>query len=209
MDRMYFLTNSIESADAIEKDLVFRGVNLNHIHIISHHDAEEKIHNVHSGSYFMRRDIVHSGERGLIIGLIVGLITGSLLAAIAPFAVGLELTLIASTTILSSLFGVWVGCMIGLSTENYKIAQFHDQLEADLDRHMLSDRQLLDMQASGLLLVDDDRHIINFDTDDFLLDLEALHAIAGQVGEFVVADLAIGAVRQVLQHGEFLRVNAG
>ncbi|MBL4795487.1 MAG: hypothetical protein JKY24_08320 [Pseudomonadales bacterium] len=130
MDRMYFLTNSIESADAIEKDLVFRGVNLNHIHIISHHDAEEKIHNVHSGSYFMRRDIVHSGERGLIIGLIVGLIAGSLLAAIAPFAVGLELTLIASTTILSSLFGVWVGCMIGLSTENYKIAQFHDQLEA-------------------------------------------------------------------------------
>ena len=85
MYRMYYLTDGIESAEAIEQDLISQGVDLSHIHVISHHEDEEKIHHLHSGSYFMRRNIVQSAQRGLMMGLIGGLLIGEILVGVDYF----------------------------------------------------------------------------------------------------------------------------
>jgi len=126
---MYYLTDDIESAETIEQDLVSQGVDLSHIHVISHHEEEEKIHHLHSGSYFMRRNIVQSVERGLMIGLVAGLFLGELIASVEYFQQELGWWTIAFSAITFSAFGAWVGGMFGLSTENYKLTKFHSQLE--------------------------------------------------------------------------------
>ncbi|NRA21292.1 MAG: hypothetical protein HRU05_12510 [Oceanospirillaceae bacterium] len=129
MYRMYFLTDGIESAETIEQDLVSQGVDLSHIHVISHHEDEEQIHHLNSGNYLMRRNIVQSGERGLMIGLLVGLFIGELMMGVVYFREELGIWTLVITGISFSGFGAWVGGMQGLATENYKISKFHQQLE--------------------------------------------------------------------------------
>lgn len=129
MYRMYYLTSGIESAENIEQDLMSQGVDLSHIHVISHHEAQEKIHHLHSGNYLMRRNIVQSGERGLMIGLIVGLVIGELMIGVEYFREELGVWSVIIAAIAFSGFGAWVGGMQGLATENYKITKFHQQFE--------------------------------------------------------------------------------
>ena len=129
MYRMYYLTDGIESAEAIEQDLISQGVDLSHIHVISHHEDEEKIHHLHSGSYFMRRNIVQSAQRGLMMGLIGGLLIGEILVGVDYFRRELGVWTVFLSAVAFSGFGAWVGGMFGLATENYKITKFHNQLE--------------------------------------------------------------------------------
>lgn len=129
MKRLYFLTKNVNSTEQVADDLHREGITDWHFHVISRHEARLKKHHVHSAAWWHRFDILHSGERGLLIGGGIGFVIGLISALATPLGEIFGFWFVALPTGLCGLFGAWVGGMVGLSHENYKIARFHDAIE--------------------------------------------------------------------------------
>ena len=135
MKRLYYLTVDLEATQRIAHALQKAGVSEWNFHVLSRDDAGLYQRRIHSGNPIHSRDLVRSGERGALIGFATGLWVG----IIAVMSMGLSgdnaLIVQFALTLLATLFGAWVGGLVGLSTENYKIQRFHGELEAG--RHLI------------------------------------------------------------------------
>ena len=128
-ERLYYLTDNIESVESITEDLKTIGVEYNHYHVLSRDDDGIKRHHLHSASPLDKYDIVHMGERGVLLGFIAGLVLALSLVISQPFDLSVGWIGFMSVLIFVTFFGAWVGGMAGLGSENYKISKFHDELE--------------------------------------------------------------------------------
>jgi hypothetical protein len=130
MRRLYYLTDDIDSTERISNDLHAEGITDWHFHVLSKDEAGLYKRHIHSANYIHKLDIVRNAERGAIIGFVVSLLTTAWVVAEEPF--GREMTGLVYVAIFGfiTLFGAWMGGMIGLARENQKIAQFHDEIEA-------------------------------------------------------------------------------
>lgn len=126
MKRFYYVTSHIDSAEQIAKDLHREGISDWNFHVLSKDKAGLYSHHVNSANYWQELDVVHSALRGTIIGIITALAIGLTVNYASGFA-ALSLPLLL---LIGALFGTWLGGFIGLSHENYKIARFHDDIEA-------------------------------------------------------------------------------
>jgi hypothetical protein len=130
MRRLYYLTNDIDSCEQISKDLHDAGITDWNFHVLSRDEAGLYKRHIHSANYVHKLDIVRDAERGGLIGLVV--------AALATFYLSTANTFGAHTSGLMyvaifgfiTMFGAWAGGMVGLATENQKVAQYHEDIEA-------------------------------------------------------------------------------
>lgn len=129
MKRLYFVTRNGDSTERIADDLHREGVTDWHFHVISKNEAWLNKHHVHSAAWWHRFDILHSGERGALIGGTIGFVLGMTGALTAPLGDVFGFWFVPLPTLLCGFFGAWVGGLVGLSHENYKIARFHDDIE--------------------------------------------------------------------------------
>jgi hypothetical protein len=127
MKRLYYLTRDIDSVDAISDRLHKAGISDWNFHVLSKNKSELHKHHLHSTNPWHELDIVRGGERGVLMGLMVGFLVLATLAFV--FNIALHWMIAVSILALITLFGTWVGGMIGLSTENYKIRKFHDKID--------------------------------------------------------------------------------
>jgi len=128
-ERLFYITNNIDSLEQITQDLKEAGVGYNEYHVLSKDEDGIARRNLHSASFVDRYDLIHSGERGLLIGLLAGLVFAFGLVIIQPFDISIGWVGFLSAIAMFSCFGAWVGGMVGLSTENYKIVDFHQDIE--------------------------------------------------------------------------------
>ena len=78
MLRHYFISDSLDDLEVIEKQLEASGISTPQIHVLSRNDAEvEHHHHLHEVQSFMKRDIVHSTLRGALVGLCAFLLVPS------------------------------------------------------------------------------------------------------------------------------------
>ncbi len=126
MKRLYYITSQINSAEQIAKDMHDEGVTDWNFHVLSKDRQGLYQHHIHSANHLQEFDIVHSALRGGIIGFIVGFTLCFTVNAISGYA-ALSLPLLL---LVGALFGSWLGALIGLTHENYKIARFHNDIEA-------------------------------------------------------------------------------
>jgi hypothetical protein len=130
MRTLYYLTSSIDTAEAMVATLRSLNIDDNGYYIVSrNHDAVRR-HHLHDASAMEETDLIHSGERGAIIGGLCGLLFALWIAVAQPLGLqmGLGAFLFVSATI--GCFGAWVGGMVGISHEHYKLTPFHDAIAA-------------------------------------------------------------------------------
>ena len=126
MKRIYYITSRIDSAEQISDDMHKEGITDWHFHVLSKDKDGLYKHNIHSANYIQKFDVVHSLLRGTIIGVVAGLVLG----LVINFASGFSALSLPLLILIGALFGTWLGGLIGQSHENYKIARFHDEIEA-------------------------------------------------------------------------------
>lgn len=127
MKRLYYLTDDIEHAEHIARELAHYPSHHAYVQVLSQDEVGLSVHQLKSASYLARQDILHRGRQGLVLGIALGVFTlvVSRVLGLAPGDVSGQLALVA-------LFGLvlgWAGCLIGLNQENHHLACFHDDIE--------------------------------------------------------------------------------
>jgi hypothetical protein len=131
MKCLYFLSPSIATTDHVSADLHEVGVIDFYLHVISRDHAGLKRHQIHSSNYFETLDIVRDGFIGAALGALIGLAGVGLLLYLKPFGEHVVPTFVYAILVgISTLFGAWEGGLVGVDSENKKLAKFHDDLVA-------------------------------------------------------------------------------
>ena len=129
MRRLYYIVDDLDTASRISEQLHDEGITDWNFHVLAKDDQGLYRHNLHSALPLHRHDSVRLGERCGLIGAAGGLITGLGLYGlqIAPWFDRFWVVLLA---LLGGLVGTLYGCIAGSKRDNYKIAAFHDDIEA-------------------------------------------------------------------------------
>lgn len=130
MKRLYYLTDSIDSAEGISNDLHQAGVTDWNFHVLSKDEAGLYKRHIHSANYLQKLDIVRNGERGALIGFAAAVLVTWYVVSAEPFGSQLNGLVYVAIFGIFTLFGAWMGGLVGLSCENQKIAQYHEEIEA-------------------------------------------------------------------------------
>ena len=130
MKRLYYLIDDLETTEQVSKAVHGAGVTDWNFHAISRDEAGLYRYHIHSATPYQELDFLHTGTYWALVGAATGLIIGLVAHSIQPLPVHIDALAVALFTLVCGGFGGWLGGMIGLSRENYKLAPFHAQLEA-------------------------------------------------------------------------------
>lgn len=129
MRRLYYLAGDLHTTRAVSVRLHAEGITDWNFHVLARDPDGLYSHHIHSALPHHHKDLIRSGELGVLCGGLVGLITAALFfLLIAPswlagwFDVGLF-------TVLGALLGGLVGVRLGLKRDNHRLASFHDDIE--------------------------------------------------------------------------------
>lgn len=128
MRSLYYLMDKLDTARGMAETLHELNVDDSGYYIVSKDHDGIRRHNLHDASVFAETDLVHSGLRGALAGGICGLIFAVWLAAVQPFGLQVGLPGFLLVALLIGHFGAWVGGMVGLSHENYRLMPFHEAI---------------------------------------------------------------------------------
>lgn len=128
--RLYYLAEDLSTTQRISDELHGAGISNWNFHVLAKDADGLYRHHIHSATPIHELDIVHTGERWALVSALICLLAG--------LAVHYGQLLPWQTTpagvvvfmLLGALFGAWQGGMIGMTRENYKLAPFHDEIEA-------------------------------------------------------------------------------
>jgi hypothetical protein len=128
MRTLYYLIDRLDSARAMAATLGDLNIDDSGYYIVSKDHDGLRRNQLHDASLFAETDLVHSGLRGAIAGGIGGVLFALWIAIVQPFGMQIGLLAFLLIALLIGHFGAWVGGMVGLSHENYRIAPFHEAI---------------------------------------------------------------------------------
>jgi hypothetical protein len=128
MRTLYYLMDRLDTATAVTGTLRELNVGSEGYYIVSKdHDGLHR-RNLHDASVLEETDLIHSGVRGAIIGGLAGLLFALWMVMVEPFGLTLSLLGFLLVALFVGHFGAWVGGMVGLSHESYRLTPFHDAI---------------------------------------------------------------------------------
>jgi len=130
MKRLYYLSNNIDVVEKLSDQLHERGITDWNFHVMGKDKANMVRHHLHTTTPLHELDIVRSGERGVLAGFAIGLLLTCYVALFTSFGATMNLLAQIASVVLFSLFGAWLGGLVGVSNENYKIRRFHKAIDA-------------------------------------------------------------------------------
>ncbi len=133
MNCIYFLAPTLASTHDISEDLRQVGIEDFYLHVISQDQCGVEQRRLQSGNYLETLDVLRDGFIGAMLGLVAGLIGVGLLMYFQPFAAvvpEVPTWVYAALAGAGTLFGAWEGGLIGIASENRKLARFHDDIVA-------------------------------------------------------------------------------
>lgn len=128
MRTLYYLMDRLEAARAMADSLREFGIDDSGYYIVSKDHDGLRRQSLHDASVFAETDLIHSGLRGAIIGGLCGLLFALWLAIVQPFGMQIGLVAFLLVALFVGHFGAWVGGMVGISHENYKLTPFHEAI---------------------------------------------------------------------------------
>ena len=168
MKRLYYLADTIDAAERVSDRLHEEGITDWNFHVLGQDKAQIVRHHLHSTTPLQELDIIRSGERGVLIGLTIGLLLTGYIALTSSVGAQLNWMGQVASIILFGLFGAWVGGLVGVSTENYKIQRFHQDIEngrylllIDVNRSQKSDVEGVLADFSHITKAGEDTTFIN------------------------------------------------
>ena len=130
MKCIYYLSPTLVETHKISDDLHDTGVDDWFIHIISKDEAGLRREHLHSSNYLETLDFIRYGFIGAAGGFLVGLVFALILNMAQPFGPDVPIWAYLAVIALVTCFGAWQGGLIGVASENKKLARFHDDIEA-------------------------------------------------------------------------------
>lgn len=130
MKCMYYLAPSLVSTHQISDDLRDVGIDEWHVHVISKDEAGLRKEKLHSSNWLETRDLLRYGFIGANFGLIAGVIAAGAMILFEPFGPNVPVIAYFFLVLVATLFGAWVGGLVGLDSENQKLKRFHDDIES-------------------------------------------------------------------------------
>ncbi len=130
MKCMYYLAPNLVSTHQISDDLHSVGVDDWFLHIISKDEEGLKRDKLHSSNWLETTDLIRDGFIGANFGFIGGAILAFLLIHFQPFGPNVPTVAAIFLVIVATLFGAWLGGLVGIDSENRKLRRFHDEIEA-------------------------------------------------------------------------------
>jgi hypothetical protein len=128
MRTLYYLMDKVETAEAMASTLTRMNIDRNGYYIVSRDHDGVRRHNLHDASVMDETDLVHSGERGALIGGLAGLLFAVLIVIAQPLGLSMSLGAFLFVSAIIGCFGAWVGGMVGLSHDHYKLEPFHQAI---------------------------------------------------------------------------------
>jgi hypothetical protein len=123
MKRFYFINSHLDELEAVETELEANGVATEQIHVLSLDEAEVGRHKLHEVQEFLKKDVIHSGELGALIGLALAAI-----ALVATYLSGLHNTIgwfpVAVLAVMLLAFCTWEGGLFGIQVPNTNFRRF-------------------------------------------------------------------------------------
>ncbi len=130
MKCLYYMSPNLISTHQISDHLHEVGIDDWFIHVVSKDEAGLQREHLHSSNYLETLDFIRDGFLGAGIGFLLGLGCALLLKVTAPFGPDVSLLAYLGVILLLTCFGAWQGGLIGVASENKKLALFHDDIEA-------------------------------------------------------------------------------
>lgn len=171
MKCIYFLTPTLASTESVAEDLHAVGVKDFYLHVVSRDEFGLRQHHIHSSNYLETLDVVRDGFIGAALGLIAGTIGVGLLMYFKPLGANVHIPTLVYVVLAgaATLFGAWEGGLMGVDSENKKLARFHDDLIAGKYLVLVYVRrqreaavmQMMREKHPDAALVAVDRHFIN------------------------------------------------
>jgi hypothetical protein len=129
MKCMYYLTPSLVSTQQISDDLHAVGMEDWLLHVVSKDEAGLKKEKIHSSNWLETTDLLRDGFIGANIGFIVGVLTAGTILLLELFGPHVPKIAFFFIVVVATLFGAWVGGLIGMDSENRKLKRFHEDIE--------------------------------------------------------------------------------
>ncbi len=130
MQRLYYLADDVDVTERVSEALHKEGTSDWNFHVLAKDEAGLCTHHVHRATPYQQLDVVRTGERWGLIGAAIGLLAGLVCFAWQPLPWETNTVMVVMMMLIGGFFGAWQGGMVGLTRESYKIAPFHDDIEA-------------------------------------------------------------------------------
>lgn len=130
MKRLYFVAEDVDTCERVAEALHSEGIREGNFHVLAKDETGLYQHHVRSATTYQQLDVIHTGERWGLVGAGVGLAVGLVAWFTQALPWGVEPFTVVLMAMVGGLFGAWQGGMVGLSRENYKIAPYHEDIEA-------------------------------------------------------------------------------
>lgn len=128
MKQFQYLLRNLDDSEHISETLKEIGVESDHIHFLSRDTQGLAEHDVDGASLFEERDILHSGMQGAMWGFAVAVLVSTAAYVIQPLNWQLSVINVIMLVMLFTGFGSWLGGLVGLNHDNYKIGPYHQHL---------------------------------------------------------------------------------
>lgn len=169
MKCLYYLAPDLASTQGIARDLGEVGVSDWFLHVISRDEAGLRREQIQSSNYLETTDLLRNGLIGANLGLIGAVIMVGLVMWFEPFGSDVPKAAYFFLLLFFTLFGAWVGGLIGLDQENRKIRRFVSDIDAGrylvllyvLKEQEDDVREMMAMRHAEAALVAVDRHFLN------------------------------------------------
>lgn len=128
MKRYYYISSDLDDLEAVEKELESNGVTTPQIHVLSSDDAEVEKHNLNSVEAVLKKDVVHSTQKGAMVGALgaVAVLVISYLAGFTNTVAGWVPFIFLAVVILG--FCTWEGGFMGIQSPHYQLKRFQNAL---------------------------------------------------------------------------------
>lgn len=129
--RHYFISDNLEDLEKLEQELEARQVETTQIHVLSLDDSATENHvHLHDVTSLMKKDVIHSGELGLLVGVIGAavVLTGAYFFGLTTTAAGWVPFIFLAIIVLG--FCTWEGGFIGIQRPNVHFKRFEEVLNA-------------------------------------------------------------------------------
>ncbi len=135
MKRYFFLTDNLDKLTTVEHDLAVNGISAPQIHVLSNDDSGMTVRKLNDVEAVLRKDVVHSMERGALIGAAAAAVViavGHYSGATAT-AAGWTPFIFLAVVVLG--FFTWEGGLFGIQEPHHEFKRFQQALASG--QHLL------------------------------------------------------------------------
>ena len=128
MLQLQYLVNNGQEGKVLDHDLIEMGIQGDNIHFVASDEKVLSQSDLPSANVIEETEIMHLGMREAMLGVIGAVTFFVLLVVFKPYDWNASITNYVTAFVLFTALFAWLGAVVGLHFENYRISPFHQAL---------------------------------------------------------------------------------